>query len=125
MCLVCHSITICPVFWNRKKEKYYCIFTSKKYDIGNTEILFNQFVYLKDYLVENNTNQNCEATMKLNMEDKRPFADTKYIESEVLSNEAMQIRICHSTPQCKCGENIFPNVNSMVGRTKQVVSGDD
>ncbi|GBL93434.1 hypothetical protein AVEN_188749-1 [Araneus ventricosus] len=52
--------------------------------IGNIEILVNQFVYLKDYLEKNNINQNCEATMKLSVEEKwlKFFADTKHIDQK-------------------------------------------
>ncbi|GBL80509.1 hypothetical protein AVEN_225213-1 [Araneus ventricosus] len=53
-------------------------------DIGNTEILFNQFVYLNGYLEKNNTNQNRKATKKLSIEEKwlTCFADTKYTEQK-------------------------------------------
>ncbi|GBM16909.1 hypothetical protein AVEN_267305-1 [Araneus ventricosus] len=53
-------------------------------DIGNTEILFNQFIYLKDYLKKNNANRNCEATMKLSTEEKwlKFFIDTQYIDQK-------------------------------------------
>ncbi|GBM77307.1 hypothetical protein AVEN_13352-1 [Araneus ventricosus] len=33
--------------------------------------------------------------------------------------------MCHSSPQCKRGVNIFPHVDSMVGRKKQVVGGEN
>ncbi|GBN29724.1 hypothetical protein AVEN_94112-1 [Araneus ventricosus] len=45
--------------------------------------------------------------------------------SEVTSSKAMRMSICHSNLQCKCEETIFPHVNSMVGRKKQVVGGDN
>ena len=62
-------------------ERTIAYLQERNLDIGNTETLFNQFVYLKDYLEKNNTNQNCETTMKLSMEEKwlKFFADTKYI----------------------------------------------
>ncbi|GBM76201.1 hypothetical protein AVEN_55039-1 [Araneus ventricosus] len=51
---------------------------------GKSENPFNQFVYLKDYLEKDNAKQNCEATMKLRMEEKwlKSFADTKYIDQK-------------------------------------------
>ncbi|GBN54531.1 hypothetical protein AVEN_50678-1 [Araneus ventricosus] len=99
-------------------------------------ILLNQFVYRKNYLEKNNTYQICEATMKWNMEEKwlKFLADAKDIDqkpcliqlceyvfaipvhyanvgkgygSEAMSNKTMRIRICHSSPLCKCGKRIW------------------
>ncbi|GBN76853.1 hypothetical protein AVEN_170845-1 [Araneus ventricosus] len=81
------SITICTAFApmsgmarNRNTIAYLQV---RNIDIGNIEILFNQFVYLKD-IEKNNINRNSEATIKLSMEDKwlKPFEDTKCIDQK-------------------------------------------
>ncbi|GBL84159.1 hypothetical protein AVEN_118568-1 [Araneus ventricosus] len=76
-------ITICPVFSLNTLNYLQVI----DIDIDNTEMLFNQFVCLKAYLEKNNTNPNCEATMKLSMEEnwRKFFADTKFIDQKSVS----------------------------------------
>ncbi len=62
--------------------------------LATSQILLNQFIYLKGYSEKNNTNKICEATVKLSVQEKwqKVFANTENID------QAMRIRVCHSTP---------------------------
>ncbi|GBM28729.1 hypothetical protein AVEN_54509-1 [Araneus ventricosus] len=63
-------MTLNQVPESEETERTIAYLQVRNIDIGNTEILFKQFVHLKDYLEKNNANQNSEATMKLSMEEK-------------------------------------------------------
>ncbi|GBM77521.1 hypothetical protein AVEN_55647-1 [Araneus ventricosus] len=105
-------ITICPVFKSRNRSTN-AYLQVRNIDIDNTETLFNQFLYLKEYLEKNDTHQNCGATMNLSMEDKwlKPFADRKYIDEKScpikLGKNAFTIRAHNANV-----ERIFPLIST-------------
>ena len=71
------------------------------------------------------TDHNSESTVIFNKEDNRCFFRAcETYPSEVTSNNAMRIVICHSSSWCKCGLNFFPDVNSTDAK-KQVSSWND
>ena len=92
-------------------------------DIVKTEILFNQLVYLKDYLEKNNTNQNCESSM-FRIEEKwlKFFADTKPIDQKLLLMKLCEYVLAFPAHNANV-ERIFSLMSSQ--RKKQVVTGDN
>ncbi|GBM68905.1 hypothetical protein AVEN_234723-1 [Araneus ventricosus] len=97
-------------------------------DVGNTEILFNQFgAYLKNYLAKNNTKQNCETTMKLTMEEKwlKFFVDARYIDQKSCLIKLWQYAFAIQAHNANV-EIIFSLMSIQWSRRKKLaISGDN